>query len=149
MNCPNCNEENKAGSRFCCGCGKPLETEPEKQPKEIVYRKADQPKASANVPQMRSEYNVKSIIYICAAIFGIVLLSNAHNEYWNDFLYFMLMGGEIFLLLISLLTLTRKVYDIKCPYCGRYITVESDAVAVDCAVCGERIIIENYRPRKK
>ncbi|MBE6766597.1 MAG: hypothetical protein E7550_03310 [Ruminococcaceae bacterium] len=141
MICPKCNEENKEGSSFCCRCGTAFGEHPKKS--------IEKPARTQQPPNIRTEFNIKSIIYIGFAIFYIVLNVNAYDEYTNDFIFFMLLAGGAVMLLIGLASLTNKFYDIECPYCGKTITVEDGAQGVDCAVCGERIIIENYTPKKK
>lgn len=40
-------------------------------------------------------------------------------------------------------------YEAICPYCGKSISVVKDTEALDCPVCGERIIIDNFKLHKK
>ena len=141
MICPNCKEENKEGSSFCCRCGTALAEQPPKPLK--------QPAPAAKPQNMRSVFNPISFAYIGGAIFYLVLIIDSNDEYMNDFIFFMLLAGGVVMLLIGLASLTRRLYDIECPYCGKTITVEDGTQGVDCAVCGERIIIENYIPKKK
>ncbi len=54
----------------------------------------------------------------------------------------------IVVLIIALTKIKVSYYEIICPYCGKVVYIKTDDVAADCAICGQRIVMENGQPEK-
>lgn len=101
-------------------------------------------------PETKSVVNGKSILEMCFSIFFFFLIIKCRLfELGFAFFAIILSVLCIILFVMALATLIRKEYRIQCPYCNKDLSIDLRTEAMDCPICKERIIIDNYIPKKK
>lgn len=91
--------------------------------------------------------NLKAVLGIVMSIFWFFLCKDLYPGI-HLIVYIIMMGLDLVLFLICILFLHDEVYETECPYCNKTIQIDKDASALDCPICKERIIIEDYTPKK-
>lgn len=96
-------------------------------------------------PEMKRTYNIKAILFLVLSIVMFFTFAGAGI----GFIGFVICAVWIVIAIICLSNIIGYEYDSICPYCGKTIQVGEDEEALDCPICNERIIVENYILLKK
>ncbi len=99
-----------------------------------------------DTPDFYKVTNFKAVLGMVAAIFWFFMLKDLHISLIIDII---MIGLVLILFLLSLISLRDEVYDAECPYCKKMIRIDKNASAIDCPICNERIIIEDYTLQMK
>lgn len=91
--------------------------------------------------------NLKAVLGIVMSVFWFFLCKDLHH-YVPLIVYIIMIGLDVILFLICILFLHDEVYEAECPYCNKTIQIDKDSQGLDCPICKERIIIEDYTPKK-
>ncbi len=98
-------------------------------------------------PEFNKKINLKAILGIVMSIFWFFMCKDLYPGI-SLIVYIITIGLDIVLFLICILNLHDEVYEAECPYCNKIIQIDKDAQGLDCPICKERIIIEDYTPKK-
>ena len=130
MFCKKCGNKTENGAKLCRNC----------ESLSNIRNKCADPLA----PPMRREMDMQALVIGILQIFsGCILISSI--KYCGVVVGVVCSGCFIIVGMLRLLSAFPIVYDIRCPYCTKSITVQNGCGAMDCPVCKERILIENYK----
>ena len=143
MNCPKCGKKISEGK--CPSCGTIVIIGDEK-----CDHVENVPKNTEITPPA-THFKINHISLILIIALSLIFFKSFLGDVLEadsivSLILFLLM---CVLIIMALLSSISVVYNITCPYCNRELEIPTDTNALDCPVCNERIIIENYTPKKK
>lgn len=172
MFCPNCGTVLADDMSFCPNCGKArLVIPPKSVASTQEYADTSQQSKEQKEHQKQAGYPVvkRLNVKMAALAFGMGLfawsaydmwanLSASHNTKFFDYrtgeivsavsssqvtTYLILLIILAAILVVSLLFLFRKAYQLPCPVCGGNIEISVGTQACDCPLCKERLIYKD------
>lgn len=145
MFCKMCGSEVSDDSVFCSKCGTNIKESKTQQGTDTKDTVVD---TCIGTPKFQSAVNSKALLNgLCEIFIGVLAVWCGFSI---DSIFASIVGGVLaFVGVLVLATCKYNTYEIVCPYCNKTISAVDGETAMDCPVCKERIIIENYRPKRK
>ena len=140
--CSVCKSKVSNHNKFCPNCGTKI----------IDSTTAPETDVEVQEPETHNAVNLKAILEICASIMFFIIIVSSGLLFVDTGLTIvgiMILIGCIILFVLGLGSVVVKEYNIHCPYCDKEVSINLHTEALNCPVCNERIIIDNYIPKKK